>query len=48
MLPDIIMLPDGYMEPDMDLALAFENFLPLFKYHQNDEGISLILERGLR
>lgn len=46
-LPDIIMLPDGYMEPDLDLSLAFENFSPLFKYHQNDEGISLVLERGL-
>ena len=45
-VPDIIMLPDGYMDPSPDLALAFENFSPVFRYHQSDTGFSLVLDRG--
>lgn len=47
LLPDIIMLPDGYIEPDNDLSLAFENFSPVFIYHLEDDGINLVIERSL-
>ena len=46
-LPDIIMLPDGYIEPDMNLSLAFENYSPLFIYRQQEDGINLVIERNL-
>ena len=46
-LPDIIMLPDGYIEPDTNLRLAFENYDPLFVYRQEEEGINLVIERNL-
>ena len=46
-LPDIIMLPNGYIEPDADLSLAFENYSPVFIYRLEDDGISLVIERSL-
>lgn len=46
-LPDIIMLPDGYIKPDADLSLAFENFSPVFVYRVEDDGINLVIERSL-
>jgi len=47
LLPDIIMLPDGYIEPDTNLSLAFENYSPLFIYRQEENGINLAIERSL-
>jgi len=46
-LPDIIMHPDGYIEPDVNLSLAFENYAPLFIYRQEEDGINLVIERNL-
>jgi type II secretion system protein H len=46
-LPDIIMLPDGYIEPDTSLNLTFENYAPLFVYRQEADGINLVIERNL-
>ncbi|MAM70108.1 MAG: hypothetical protein CMP91_03050 [Gammaproteobacteria bacterium] len=46
-LPELIMSPDGYLEPDLDLALRFESFAPVFKFRQDNDGINLILERDL-
>lgn len=47
-LPDIIMLPDGYIEPDANVSLAFENYAPLFVYRQEEDGINLVIERNLQ
>ena len=42
------MLPDGYIEPDADLSLAFEGFSPVFVYRVEDDGINLVIERSLQ
>lgn len=47
LLPDIIMLPDGYIEPDADISLVFENFSPVFIYRHESDGINLVIERSL-
>ncbi|PCJ42768.1 MAG: hypothetical protein COA71_04505 [SAR86 cluster bacterium] len=47
LLPDIVMHPDGYIEPDANLSLAFDNYSPKFIYHQEESGFSLTIERSL-
>lgn len=47
-LPDIILQPDGYIEPDANLSLAFENYSPLFVYRLEQNGFNLSIERELR
>jgi prepilin-type N-terminal cleavage/methylation domain-containing protein len=47
LLPDIIMLPNGYIEPDTNLSLVFENYSPIFIYRQEENGINLAIERSL-
>jgi len=46
-LPDMIMLPDGYIEPESNLSLAFENYSPMFIYRQEENGFNLSIERSL-
>ncbi len=43
---NLIMLPDGYIEPDNNLSLAFENYSPIFIYRQEGNGINLAIERS--
>lgn len=47
LLPNIVMHADGYMEPASDIVLTFEEFSPVFKYRWEDEGLTLVMERGL-
>ncbi|MDG2090912.1 MAG: type II secretion system protein [Gammaproteobacteria bacterium] len=47
-LPSIIMQADGYIEPDANLSLAFENYSPMFIYRQEENGFELAIERSLR
>ena len=47
-LPSIIMHSDGYIEPDANLSLAFENYSPMFIYRQGENGFELAIERSLR
>lgn len=46
-LPDMIMLPDGFIEPDNNLSLAFENYSPIFIFRQEENSFSLAIERSL-
>lgn len=46
-LPEIIMLPDGYMEPVQEVALVFVDFTPVFRFRQENNGFNLIMERSL-
>jgi hypothetical protein len=41
------MLPNGYIEPDTNLSLVFENYSPIFIYRQEENGINLAIERSL-
>jgi prepilin-type N-terminal cleavage/methylation domain-containing protein len=47
LLPDIIMLPDGYIQPDANLSLAFENYSPMFVFRQEESRFNLVIERNL-
>ncbi len=46
-LPEIVMLPDGYMEPAFNLSLRFEDFSPTFQYQQDTSGLSMLINRDL-
>ena len=45
--PDIIMHADGYIEPDTNLSLAFENYASMFIYRQEGNGFNLTIRRTL-
>ncbi|MGZ0190291.1 MAG: pilus assembly FimT family protein [Alphaproteobacteria bacterium] len=45
--PDIIMHADGYIEPDTNLSLAFENYASMFIYRQEGNGFNLTIRRNL-
>ncbi len=47
-LPDIIMHPDGYIEPEANLSLAFENYQPSFFFQQEEDGFNLLIQRNIR
>jgi prepilin-type N-terminal cleavage/methylation domain-containing protein len=47
-LPEFVLLPNGYLEPALSINLTFNDQNSTYRYHWDDQAYSLIMETSIQ